>query len=167
MSQTERIFYIDREIRDGRGARAADVASRFEVSERQVKRDIEYMRDRLGAPIEWDAKCKRYIYREPWESLAAADEKSLFAISFLKSILSEYAYVPVLSNEIIGFLEGKISRRYERIADRVSYELPDIERIGDAIAYIFCQALVDQAALQIDYLDSKGEKAAASSSRLP
>jgi predicted DNA-binding transcriptional regulator YafY len=158
MSQTERIFYVDREIREGRGATIADVAERFEVSERQVKRDIEYMRDRLGAPIEWDAKRRRYVYREPWESLAAADEKSLFAISFLKSILSEYAYVPVLSNELIGFLEGKISRRYERIADRVSYELPTIERIGNTIAYTLCQALVDQAALHIEYLDSKGEK---------
>ncbi len=158
MSQTERIFYVDREIREGRGAMIADVAERFEVSERQVKRDIEYMRDRLGAPIEWDAKRRRYVYREPWESLAAADEKSLFAISFLKSILSEYAYVPVLSNELIGFLEGKISRRYERIADRVSYELPTIERIGNTIAYTLCQALVDQAALKIEYLDSKGEK---------
>ena len=158
MSQTERIFYVDREIREGRGAMIADVAERFEVSERQVKRDIEYMRDRLGAPIEWDAKRRRYLYREPWESLASADEKSLFAISFLKSILSEYAYVPVLSNELIGFLEGKISRRYERIADRVSYELPTIERIGNSIAYTLCQALVDQAALKIEYLDSKGEK---------
>ncbi len=119
---------------------------------------IEYMRDRLGAPIQWEARLRRYSYCEPWESLAAADEKSLFAISFLTSILSEYAYVPVLSNDLIAFLEGKISSRYARIADRVSYELPDVERIGDAIAYTLCQALVDQAALQIDYLDSKGEK---------
>ena len=34
MSQTERIFYVDREIREGRGATIADVAERFEVSER-------------------------------------------------------------------------------------------------------------------------------------
>lgn len=110
------------------------------------------------APIEWDAKRRRYIYGEPWESLAAADEKSLFAISFLTSILSEYAYVPVLSNDLISVLEGKISRRYARIADRVSYELPNIERIGNTIAYTLCQALADEAALHIEYLDSRGEK---------
>jgi predicted DNA-binding transcriptional regulator YafY len=158
MSQTERIFYIDREIREGRGARIADAAGRFEVSERQIKRDIEYMRDRLGAPIEWSTKDHRYIYCEPWESLAAADEKSLFAISFLKSIIAEYAYVPVLSNDLIAFLNQKISHRYSRIADRVSYELPDIEKIGGTIAYTLCQALLDQAALKIEYLDAKGEK---------
>lgn len=158
MSQTERIFYIDREIREGRGATIADAARRFEVSERQVKRDIEYMRDRLGAPIEWSARDHRYIYCEPWESLAAADEKSLFAISFLKSIIAEYAYVPVLSNDLIDFLNHKISHRYSRIADRVSYELPDIEKIGGTIAYTLCQALLDQAALRIEYLDAKGEK---------
>jgi hypothetical protein len=78
----------------------------------QARMDIEYMRDRLGAPIQWEARLRRYSYCEPWESLAAADEKSLFAISFLTSILSEYAYVPVLSNDLIAFLEGKISSRY-------------------------------------------------------
>ncbi|MCX7026707.1 MAG: WYL domain-containing protein, partial [Spirochaetes bacterium] len=70
MSQTERIFHIDREIREKGGASVVEVATRFEVCERQVKRDIEYMRDRLDAPIFWSAARRRYEYSEPWDSLA-------------------------------------------------------------------------------------------------
>ena len=36
----------------------------FEISYRQGQRDIEYMRDFLGAPVEYSSKDKGYIYAE-------------------------------------------------------------------------------------------------------
>ena len=48
MSQTERILYIDRNLRTDRYLTVQDVADYFEVSTRQVKRDIEYLRDRFN-----------------------------------------------------------------------------------------------------------------------
>ena len=51
MSQFERIACIDRLLREQGSVRTAEVAERFEVSGRQVKRDIEYLRDRLDAPV--------------------------------------------------------------------------------------------------------------------
>ncbi len=40
MSQTERIFYIDRMIREHGGVSARQMCDKFEVSSRQAKRDI-------------------------------------------------------------------------------------------------------------------------------
>ena len=158
MSQTERIFYIDLSIREGGGAAVADVASRFEVCGRQVKRDIEYMRDRLGAPIVWSAPRRRYEYSEAWNSLRAADEKSLLALAFLKSILDKYAYVPVLSKELIDLLTARTPARYAAVANKVHYELPDLERIEDGVVLSLCRALLEAEPLEIDYTDAKGER---------
>jgi predicted DNA-binding transcriptional regulator YafY len=158
MSQTERIFHIDREIREKGGASVGEVATRFEVCERQVKRDIEYMRDRLDAPIFWSAARRRYEYSEPWDSLASADEKSFLAFAFIDAILSKYAYVPVLSDDPLSTLEARLPSRYAQIAHKVIYELPDFERTESGIAYLLCGALLDGEALDIEYLDAKGEK---------
>jgi len=38
----------------------------FEISYRQGQRDIEYMRDSLGAPIEYSAHRKGYFYAKPF-----------------------------------------------------------------------------------------------------
>ena len=64
MSQTERILYIDRNLRTDRYLTVQDVADYFEVSTRQVKRDIEYLRDRFNAPIVFD-RIKKFIVMKP------------------------------------------------------------------------------------------------------
>lgn len=156
MSQTERIFHIDRSIREHGGVTVAEIAKKFEVCERQAKRDIEYMRDRLGAPIVWATHCRRYEYTASWDSLRFADEKSFLAFAFLKAILTEYHYVPIVSNDILTLLKEKIAGRYAAIAEKVRYELPDMESIDGDIAYALCQALLQSRELEITYTDSKG-----------
>lgn len=155
MSQTERIFHIDRSIRERGGVTVAEIAKKFEVCERQAKRDIEYMRDRLGAPIVWAAHCHCYEYSASWDGLRFADEKSFLAFAFLKAILSEYHYVPIVSNDILALLKEKIAGRYATIAEKVRYELPDMESIDGDIAYALCQALLKSCELKITYTDSK------------
>ena len=156
MSQTERIFFIDRTIREHGGIAVSAIVSRFEICSRQAKRDIEYMRDRLDAPIVWSSDRRRYEYTFPWDSLRSADEKSFFAFAFLKAMLTEYHYVPVISNDILTLLQEKIAGRYASIAEKVSYELPDMESIDGDIAYALCQALLQPRELEITYTDSKG-----------
>jgi len=146
MSQLERIFFIDRMIRDHGGISTSQIAHKFEVSGRQAKRDIEYMRDRLYAPIVWSRKHGRYEYSESWEGLRFADETTLLAFAFLKAILGHYAYVPVVSEETIGMLKAKLSGRYAAISDKVRYELPDMEHIDGETALALCQALLDTSA---------------------
>ena len=158
MSQTERIFFIDRTIREDGSITVPAITSRFEICTRQAKRDIEYMRDRLGAPIVWSGVRKRYEYASTWDSLKSADEKSLLAFAFLKAILTEYHYVPVVSNDILTLLKEKIAGRYACIAEKVSYELPDMESIDGDIAYALCQALLQSRELEIAYTDSKGSE---------
>lgn len=62
MGNLHRIIWIDRQIRNKRYPDRHCIADKFEISIRQVARDIEYMKYSLGAPIEYSAFHKGYYY---------------------------------------------------------------------------------------------------------
>jgi len=62
MSLTERIFSIHRLLHARRAPTLNSLVEKLEVSRATVKRDIEYMRDRLHAPIRYDASVQGYRY---------------------------------------------------------------------------------------------------------
>ncbi|MFC0169157.1 helix-turn-helix transcriptional regulator [Pseudoduganella danionis] len=60
MNRTERIYKIERLLRD-RGTVSLDVfLHELEVSKATFKRDLEYLRDRFNAPIVWDREVSAY-----------------------------------------------------------------------------------------------------------
>lgn len=54
MDRTERFYKIDRLLRDKGVVRLEEFLRALDISRATFKRDLEYMRDRLHAPIEWD-----------------------------------------------------------------------------------------------------------------
>ncbi|MCF8174292.1 MAG: YafY family transcriptional regulator [Burkholderiaceae bacterium] len=54
MDRTERFYKIDQMIHDRKLVPFADLMAALEVSRATLKRDLEYMRNRLNAPIVWD-----------------------------------------------------------------------------------------------------------------
>lgn len=77
MSQTERIIYIDKQLTQKSFLTCKKVAARFEISTRQVKRDIEYMRDRFFAPIIYDSIERYYKYEKEFSLTNSSDDKTL------------------------------------------------------------------------------------------
>lgn len=63
-TQSERQLDLDRQIREGKYPTVQQIAKRWEVSKRTIKRDIEFMRDRMGAPIVFDPQRRGYCYSE-------------------------------------------------------------------------------------------------------
>ena len=62
MSQLERVYKIDRLLRRRRPPSRQDLVEALEVSPATLKRDLEFMRSRLHAPIEWDREAAGYRY---------------------------------------------------------------------------------------------------------
>ena len=60
-SALERIVRIHERLGNEQQITAESIAREFEVSARTIKRDIEFMRDRLGVTIAWDATTHRYF----------------------------------------------------------------------------------------------------------
>ena len=115
MSQTERILFIDRKLRSCGNFTVKEVADYFEVSERQVKRDIEYMRDRFKAPIEWNFKEKKYIYASSFERLKFADQHLILAYLSMQSMLKNANYFPAVSSELLQNLKSQIPKDYLKV----------------------------------------------------
>jgi predicted DNA-binding transcriptional regulator YafY len=62
LSQAERLHQIDRLLRGRTAPTKRHLIDALQVSEATIKRDVEYMRSRLGAPIEWDRETRGYRY---------------------------------------------------------------------------------------------------------
>jgi predicted DNA-binding transcriptional regulator YafY len=65
VSQIERIYRIHRLLAEGRAPSLARLMERLEVSRATIKRDLDYLRDRLEAPLAFDrlAHGYRYVYQ--------------------------------------------------------------------------------------------------------
>ncbi len=158
MSQLERIVYIDRLLRERGELKTAEVARRFEVGPRQVLRDLEYLRDRLDAPVEYDPSAKVYRYTEAFDTLRFADEKLLLFYVLARSLASNEHYVPVVTRELLAELESHLARDYRPLSERIHYELSISEGLSMENFTIACQAMVLGRRLDLGYVDAKGER---------
>jgi predicted DNA-binding transcriptional regulator YafY len=57
-----RMMRIHQELQAGSGPNCSKLAAKLEVSSKTVQRDIEYMRDQLGLPIEYEPQAHGYSY---------------------------------------------------------------------------------------------------------
>jgi predicted DNA-binding transcriptional regulator YafY len=64
MDRTERFYKIQRLLQARGTVRLADLLRELGVSRATFKRDLEYMRDRMNAPIEWDREKRGYRFVE-------------------------------------------------------------------------------------------------------
>jgi predicted DNA-binding transcriptional regulator YafY len=60
----ERMTKIVRLIRKRGSASMSFLKGELEVSEASVKRDLEFLRDRMGCPLEWDRSKRGYVIRD-------------------------------------------------------------------------------------------------------
>lgn len=103
-----RIQWIDARIRQGQYPGISDIVERFEISRRQALRDIEYMRDSLGAPMAYCPKRRGYVYTDEWLSvpgpLLTEEQKEL-----LSCLAANY--------EALAQRDARASEAYETLAE--------------------------------------------------
>ena len=74
MDRTERFYKIDQMIHDRRLVTFTELLEALEVSRATLKRDLEYMRNRLNAPIVWDRDAGGYRFDTPHAEAGAQYE---------------------------------------------------------------------------------------------
>src|SRR3954470_11513426 len=72
MDRTERFYRIELLIKRQAGVSFEQLLSELEVSPATLKRDLQYLRDRMSAPIVYDSAANGYRF-----SSAAAGDRSL------------------------------------------------------------------------------------------
>lgn len=156
MSNLSRIFFIDKRIRQHGSLVLKEITDEFEISDRMARKDIEFMRYTLDAPIVYSKEKKRYYYDKPFDFLNFADEKTLLSYILIKNILKNGYYIPFVTNDIIKTIEKNITRKYRAISDNISFKLSHFENFNLEIFASLVNSFVNQKCCRIRYENLDG-----------
>ncbi len=174
MDRTERFYIIDQMLSNQRLVTRVQFLEALEVSPATFKRDMEYMRDRLAAPIVWDRENRGYRYDN---DEAGANHYQLPGLWFNTSeILALLSMDALLDNLQPGILSSHVKPLQSRIrllldkGDHSAEEISKRIRILPVAAknyrsqnfQLVSQALLTRKRLQICYysrqLDSESNR---------
>ena len=114
MDRTERFYTIDRLLRNRRAVSLRQLMEELEVSRATVRRDLEYMRDRMAAPILWDPALRGYCY-EPDED----NEGGRYALPGLWFNASEVYALLTMDHLLTSLQPGLLEPHIEPLRARV------------------------------------------------
>ena len=103
----ERLSKIHAKIKSGCYPNTQQLAFDNEVSVPTISRDIEFLRDRFGAPIAYDASQRGYFYEEDFDMpLNMISSKDVMFLSLVKQLMTQYEGSPFYNeiSNIIDFL---------------------------------------------------------------
>lgn len=159
MSQAERILYLDKMMRSPEGTvTVSDVVKHFEVSERQVKRDIEYLRDRMNAPIIYDYTVKAYRYEKEFNDLELLNQDIIISYLSLKSLAANKQYFPLYQDSLLSAIDKEVPSDYKDVCRKINYYMPPVDKISGDYFEDICSSMRDSHCISIEYMNLKGEK---------
>jgi len=113
---------IHQEIASGSYPNATTLARELEVSSKSVWRDVEFMRERLGLPLEYDDRRFGYFYTEPVNSFPTFQitEGELVALLIAEKALEQYR-----GTNFEKPLVSALKKLSEQLPDTVSFNIAD------------------------------------------
>ncbi len=121
----ERMLRIHQALQAGEFPNATSLARVIEVSTKTIQRDLEFMRDRLNLPLEYDAGRKGYFYTGEVSGFPTMQitEGEIFALVVAEKALQQYRGTsfekPLLS---------ALKKMEQALPDTISLNLADIEQ---------------------------------------
>jgi predicted DNA-binding transcriptional regulator YafY len=121
----ERMLRIHQLIQAGKFPNATSLARETEVSTKTIQRDLEFMRDRLNLPVEFDRAHNGYFYNGEVSGFPTIQitEGEIFALVVAEKALQQYRGTsfekPLLS---------AIRKMEQALPDTISLNLADIEQ---------------------------------------
>src|SRR3954471_9657572 len=121
----ERMLRIHKAVQAGSFPNASQLAAELEVSTKSIHRDLEFMRDRLDLPLEYDGSRHGFHYTQKVEAFPTMQitEGELFALVVAEKALQQYRGTtfekPLLS---------AIKKMEQALPDTISINLPDLEQ---------------------------------------
>lgn len=154
----ERYLWFENRVKRGAYPNAVHLVKQFEISNRTAARHIEYMRDRLHAPLEYVPRRKGYRYTDDSFELPRipATQEELLSVLLARHLLSRSAG---------GYLAERIRAFGDKLmADCAGFGL-DESRLLDSFSAVWhgyspalgevfqsaCRALLDHRVLDIAY----------------
>lgn len=165
-SQFNRLLELDRRIRAGAFPNCLTFSAEWEVAQKTIQRDIEYLRDCLGAPIEFDREKKGYYYTDttwflPSLSLSEGD---LFYLMLASKVLDQYKGTPVARHveqvfaKVAEHLPEKIAIKPEWVFTHFSFTSPPAKPVDQDIWSTIVRGLLHHRSVRILYRSMESGK---------
>jgi len=166
MSQMERIYKLDRLFRRKKPPSRHEIVDMFEISQAQFKRDLEYMRNRLGAPVTFDVQAGGYKYTSEEFNLPGLwfTEREVYSLLVMNSLLEQLQ--PGFVQEQLGpfrdklrALLGKSGRGTKSILERMQVTAVPQRPVDPEHFQAICDATLRRKKLRMRYYSrSRGEE---------
>ena len=157
--QYRRLLFIDEQIRGGKFPSCATLGAKYEVSAKTIQRDVDYLRDELEAPIEYDAIRHGLFYRDKTWFLPAIlmSEGDILALLVGTQALEMYKGTPVagelksIYGKLAQLLPEKISIAPELIFSRFTFSGAPVRPIIAEVWKGLIRGLLHQRVTTIEY----------------
>jgi predicted DNA-binding transcriptional regulator YafY len=155
----ERYNWFHGQIKAGRYPNARKLAEEFELSEKQAQREIEFMRDRLCAPLVYDSGRRGYKYEDDGYELPPIwfKEDELLALCLalrLASTLPDLSLKGSLHDLLEKFLAFRSLDSHvslEEIEEKVSVKNVEYYKVDETAFHTVVDSLFRNEALRISY----------------
>jgi proteasome accessory factor B len=163
--QFGRLLFIDKKLQSEGYPNSTSLAREYEISPRTILRDIEYMRDMLDAPIDYDKEKRGFYYTEKNYRLPgiAIRESDLFAICIAERALEQYANTPLYDKlssvfeKIRSYLPDSVTVRPGWIDNRFTFLQESFTAIDPAIWETVADGLRTARRVDITHQKAGGE----------
>ncbi|MEF9475381.1 MAG: WYL domain-containing protein [Candidatus Mariimomonas ferrooxydans] len=154
----ERFAWFHDRVKSGRYPNATKLSKKFEVSAKTAQRDIEFMRDRLSAPFQYDKTEKGYFYEEDsfYLPLTYLSSDELTSLLLAKKMLQDTSS-PFIKNDLNSIVEkiSGILKKHSAISESIdkafSFELIQHSPVEDSVFKNVLGACVKKKRLDFTY----------------
>jgi len=164
MDRTERFYKIRSLLRQNRSVTMQQMCESLEVSRATVCRDLDYLRDRLGLPVLWDASVRGYVLENADQPGGSQElpgfwfsEREIYGLLSMIEIMSQLESGGLMATNIAP-IKQRLTRLLAQGAGDVTTALQRIRilpfaqrNFSNEYFQVVAQSLISRKKLRIDY----------------
>lgn len=164
--KTQRILEIDKLIRSDTYPNATTLGEKFEVSRATINRDLDFLRDRYNAPIEYDSNRRGFYYTDKSFVIqnVMLSKSEIFSIFAIQPLLEQYRNTPLESSvksifqKIVDFVPGTVTVDTGFLSDKISYIPEPKAEIQAGVFNTVFDCIRQKKTLEFEYKGNKDKK---------
>jgi len=161
----ERFIWFDSKVRARMFPNATSLAEQLEISTKTAQRDIDFMRDRLLCPLDYDSSQKGYYYDDETFSLPMVYLSSgeLSSLLIARKILQDISggYIGEEISSIVDKITNVLTKRMsmgDRIDDTFSFQLIEYSPAPEAVFKAVLEGCLKKRRLSFTYYSPAAEE---------
>lgn len=162
----ERFLWFHERVKASTYPNARHLAERFEISPRTAQRDLDFIRDRLNAPLDYDHNKKGYYYTDDSYELPSTWYSEESVISFALAVrLASTIPDTRIKSELYDFIAKVFNVRQQddapgirELSEKISVKNIEYSRVDEEDFHTIVNALFQQAPISITYYSPHSKK---------